>query len=136
MFVSNERVPVSVDGENTIFIRAKMSYGVKQKVQTAILHVTRGMDSESLENIPLDIGAANIALLVHNILDWAGPAFADVECTPANIERLDPDESLVDAVLAEINRRNTQPSAEKNAGTRPVSMNGGGPSSPASAKRR
>lgn len=136
MFVSNEKVPVTVDGENTIFIRAKMSYGVKQKMQSALVHITRGMGVEALDDAPLDLGAANLALLTLNILEWAGPAFEGVPCDAAHIEALDPDEPLVDAVLAEINRRNVRASAEKNAPPAPASMNGGGPSSRAGAKSR
>ena len=107
MFVSKEPVPVSVpeDPDNIIYIKAKMDYGTKQRVQQAMLQVTLGQASTP-SAMPLDMGAYNIALLVHNIVRWDGPAFAGVSCTPANIERLDSDEPLVEAVLAEINRRN------------------------------
>jgi len=148
MFVSKEPVPVCVDPEGTpdeqkniIYIRPKMDYGTKQRVQGAIMHAYAGMGQEALRAAPLDIAAANIALLVHNVLSWRGPAFrdkagAEIPCDAEHIEGLDDDEPLVEAVLAEINRRNSQASAEKNGLSAPVSMNGGGPSSRVSAKSR
>jgi hypothetical protein len=143
MFVSKEPVPVCVAPPETpeaerdiIYIRPKMDYGTKQRVQYAIMHAYAGMGVEGLRNAPLDIAAANIALLVHNVLRWSGPAFDGVPCDAEHIEGLDDDEPLVQAVLAEINARNAQPSAEKNGLSAPVSMNGGGPSSRASAKSR
>lgn len=107
MFVSKEPVPVSLpdDPANCIYIRPKMDFGTKQRVQQAMLSITLGQAGHSSE-VPLDMGAYNIALLVANVVRWEGPAFADVPCTPANIERLDSDEPLVEAVMAEINRRN------------------------------
>jgi hypothetical protein len=136
MFVSNEPVPVNLpdDPSNIIYIRPKMDFGTKQKVQTAMLQITLGQAGSSSET-PLDMGAYNIALLVHNIVRWEGPAFVDaqgrpVPCTPANIERLDSDEPLVDAVMAEINRRNKgrddqdpkSPSASGTAGAPPLTV--------------
>lgn len=112
MFVSNEPVPVSVpdDPSNIIYIRPKMDFGTKQRVQNAMLQITLGQAGNS-STTPLDMAEYNIALLTANIVRWEGPAFVGpdgkpVPCTPANIERLDGDEPLVDAVMAEINRRN------------------------------
>jgi hypothetical protein len=114
MFVSKEPVPVSLpeDSENIIYIKTKMDYGTKQRVQAAILRIT-AQDAGHAGETPMDMAAYQIALLVHNILKWDGPAFVDatgraVPCTPANIEALDPDEPLLAAVLAEISRRNTR----------------------------
>lgn len=145
MFVPKEKIAVSVDGgTNTIYVRGKMDFGTRQRVQSALLRVTSGMDRAALRNAELALGEANIALLVYNILDWAGPAFVGVPCDAEHIEQLDPDEPLVDAVLAEINRRNPGKgdadddpvSAEKNAPPAPVNSNGGGPSSRVAAKSR
>lgn len=145
MFVPKEKIAVTVDGgTNTIYIRGKMDFGTRQRVQSAIMHVTSGMDRAALRNAPLSLGEANIALLVHNILDWSGPEFAGVPCDAAHIEQLDPDEPLVDAVLAEINRRNPgkpdaaddPEGAEKNALPAPNALSNGARSSPASAKSR
>ena len=54
----------------------------------------------------LHYGAYQMALLKHNITGWAGPAFQGVPCTAAMIERLDPDEPLVQRTLEEIGRLN------------------------------
>jgi hypothetical protein len=129
MFVSSEPVPVSVpdDPGNVIYIRPKMDFGTKQRVQAALLRVT-AQDAAEATTTPLDVAAGNIALLVYNIVRWEGPAFAGVPCTPANIERLDSDEPLVDAVLAELNRRN-QSREDRDPKLPPASATAGSPSS-------
>jgi hypothetical protein len=127
MFVSKEPVPVNVpeDPDNTIYIKAKMDYGTKQRVQAAILRIT-AQDAGRTADVPMDTAAYQIALLTHNVVRWEGPAFAGVACTPANIEALDPDEPLLAAVLAEITARNTRADdADPNA--LPPSANDGSP---------
>jgi hypothetical protein len=107
MFISDERVPVTV-GDNTIFIRPKMSVGVKNRVIGAAAKV-EGKGAE------FNVGAYTTALLVHNVLGWEGPAFEGFKCTPENIEKLDPDESLVEAAIEEIARRNPQGKTDPNS---------------------
>jgi hypothetical protein len=131
MFVSKEPVPVSVpdDPDNTIYIKAKMDYGTKQRVSNAILQVPT-KDAAHVGDTPLDMAAYQIALLVHNIVKWDGPAFVDatgraVPCSPANIEALDPDEPLVTAVLAEISRRNPPRHEDSDPNVSPPSANDG-----------
>lgn len=111
MFINPaNRVAVSDEKGNTVWIRAKMDVATKGVVQDEIAAVGTG-DADSVE---IHTGSYNTALLVHNILDWEGPAFVDeggrpVRCTPQHIKRLDPDEPLVDKVLEEIQRRNLRP---------------------------
>lgn len=98
MFVDpNEKVPIS-DGKNTIYIRAKMSVGVRAKVEDAIAMADGGTAK--------NIGSYILALLENNILAWEGPDFEGVPCTVENIRRLDPDDPLVQKVRDEIARRN------------------------------
>ena len=108
---------------NAIRILPKMSYGVRQRVIGAaakLIPTKAGNRKERRaarkarggQDVDFDVGAYQIALLVHNIVGWQGPAFAGVACTPANIERLDPDEPLVAKVIQEIGERNVQEEPE------------------------
>lgn len=110
---------------NIIFIRPKMDYGTRQRVlgsAAKLVQVTAGNRKQrraaavkkrgDTNDVQFDIGAYQIALLVHNILDWQGPAFAGYACLAANIETLNPDEPLVQRALQEISDRNTDPNAD------------------------
>jgi hypothetical protein len=112
-FVSNERVAVTVPGNpNTIYIRAKMDFGTKNRVLDALTSIQQSGAAE------YHVGPYLTALAEANIVGWEGPDFGGVPCTPENIARLDPDDPLVDAALNEIGKRNNQvkpASAEKNA---------------------
>ena len=118
MFISDEKVRVSIDGQDAIYILPKMNVGVKNKTLSAIAKISAntmalvaggGGDTESVgQEINMDMGAYNTALLINNIVSWEGPSFTDVKCTRENILKLDPDNPLVDKVLAEINERNTK----------------------------
>lgn len=99
MFVTNEPVPVT-DGVNTIWVRARMDLGTYNQVQDALRRVGTGGAVE------LHLGEYNTALMVHNIVRWAGPDLDLVPCTPDSIRRLDPDEPLVALVLARIQELN------------------------------
>ena len=112
MFVSTQPVPVCVDPDgtpesekNVIWIKPKMDFGTKQRVQNAMLQVTPKQAAD-VDNVPMDLAAYQIQLLVGNVVRWAGPAFTDVPCDAAHILQLDPDEPLVGAVLEEIATRN------------------------------
>lgn len=114
MFVSQEGIPVCVDGDdvppeqrNIIYIKAKMDVGTQNRMLSAILKVREETGDEDGTNMSYDLGAYYIALLRHNIVKWEGPAFQGVPCTPENIERLDPDEPLVERVLERLNESNT-----------------------------
>lgn len=114
MFIDpKERVTVTDERGNTVWIKAKMDVATKHKVEDAVAAIGDDMGTEAVQ---IHIGSYNTALLIHNIVAWEGPDFMDerekpVPCTPANIRRLDPDEPLVDMVLREINRRNARSQA-------------------------
>jgi hypothetical protein len=109
-FVSDERVPVYLDEDptNIIYIRPKMNVGIQNRVMGAVASLKAGGNGQ---DVAFNIGAYNTAFLTNNIVGWAGPDFDNVECSPENIERLDPDDLLLDKVLGEINRRNTKKDA-------------------------
>ena len=115
MFVDrNEKIGVSDEKGNTVFVRPKMDVGTSGRVTDAIASISRLGSQDDGTEISLNLGSQNAVLLVHNILDWQGPDFEDgrgrkVPCTRDNILRLDPDEPLVGLVLAEINRLNVRP---------------------------
>lgn len=111
MFVKDERIPVSLDSvdlpheeRNVIYIKPKLNFGEKARVTDALITVKSSGDKSA--DMEILAGTGNLALLTECIVAWSGPAFAGMACNAANIGRLDPDEPLVEAVLAEINRRN------------------------------
>ncbi len=111
-FVSTERVPVTVEGDpNTIYIKPKMDYGTQQRVVGAGAQFKQAAGGSGNTTAAFDLGAYNNALLVENIVGWAGPLLDTVECTPANILSIDPDDPLLEAVLKEINARNVSKAA-------------------------
>lgn len=118
MFVDKKRVPISDGKGNTIYIRAKMGYGIKNRVAGKAASVST--DGKSAD-VDVDVGAYQIALLVLNVLGWEGPDFVDEEtgkpvpCTPENIELADSDEPLWAEVLEEIARRNPQGRPDPNS---------------------
>jgi hypothetical protein len=121
-FVKAERIPVT-DGTDTIYIRGKMDYGTTQRVRGSIFALAGDLDNPTGK---LNLGEANIALLVHNIVAWEGPGFTDdatgkpIPVTPQNIETLPADDPLIDAVLAKIAelnpRRATDPKDSTSTG--------------------
>lgn len=101
MFIAPELVPVQV-GDDTIWILPKMDVGCQGAVMDELLTLSGG----DLAQMDLHIGAYNVALMAHNIKRWEGPSFDGTACTTDNVRRLDPDQAIVEAVLAEIQRRN------------------------------
>lgn len=105
-FVSKEPVGVTIEGDpNTIYIRPKMSYGLVNSVRSKAARMVN--KSDGMEQ-SLDIGLWNVELAVANIVKWEGPEFDHVPLTRENIEQLDPDDPLLDAVLAKIQELNFQ----------------------------
>lgn len=126
MFVDTTRIAVALTPEeieaiedeelrgkqspaNVIYIRPKMGVEIKNKVQDALARI--GLDDKGSAAIGMAMGEYEIALFVHNVLEWDGPAFKlpggpKVACTADNIKRLDPDEPLVQKALEEIAKRN------------------------------
>lgn len=74
-FISTDRVAVSDEAGNTVYVRRKMDMGTQLRAQEAFAN-----------------GEGLIALYKFNILAWEGPDFKGIRCTPENIEKLDPDD--------------------------------------------
>ena len=103
MFIDpNERIPITLGG-NTIYIRAKMSAGVRAAVQDEIKAKTAGSQDDMEMR---GIGSYRLALLRHNIVAWEGPDFEGRPCTRANIDLLDLDDPLIEMVAEQIGTRN------------------------------
>lgn len=133
MFIDTSRIAVFIDSdpENIIFIKPKMDFGTKNRVQDAMMQISA--NDASGAKLGMVIGAYTVALAVHNIVDWDGPKFRlpsgqKMACTPQNIQRLDPDEPLVERAMEEIARRNPLGRTKKSSN---ASTSAGGPSSTA-----
>lgn len=104
--------------QDVIWIRPAMDYGTRQRVVGSATKVKQSLTQGNRRqrraaraqkqsvDAEFDVGAYQIALLVQNVLAWDGPSFVGVACTPANIERINPNEPLVKLVLVEIGERN------------------------------
>jgi len=108
MFITpGSKVPVTLDG-NTIYIKAKMDAGTRAQVENEISAIGQGSAKDAeIKNL----GSYSLALLIHNIVGWEGPAFIDEQgkpilCNKFSIMRLDLDEPLVELVREEIGTRN------------------------------
>ena len=118
MFVDpNERVPVTV-GENTVYIRAKMSAGTKALLEDEIKRggtVRRKEGEETVVEAEVSgFGSYEMLLRIHNIVAWEGPDFVDADgkpipCTRANIMRMDPTDPLYELVGERIGELNAKP---------------------------
>ena len=91
---------------NIVWIRPRMSIGVRSRAQTAAFALGKGGDVEA------DFSKNLTALAQLNILDWEGPDFVDAQgkkipCTPQNIARMAGSDPFIARVLEEIARRNT-----------------------------
>lgn len=105
MFVDS-RLETVTDGRNTIWIKAKMDLR------------TAGLVSADLARF----GAATIiahetCLARRNIVRWAGPDFEDgagkiIPCTPEQVDKLDPNEPILAAVITKIRELNRPKEAE------------------------
>lgn len=112
-FVKAERIPISDDEGNTIWIRGKMDVGTVGKVKAAAFTMIVKAGKDPDEDTPLSVGAYETALLQYNIVAWEGPGFLDergklIPCNPLKIAELDPDDLLLKEALEEIGRRNVQ----------------------------
>lgn len=107
-FVAKERVAVTIDGKNVIYIRPKMGTALYERLKGSMAKSVfqNGHGTE----VELDIGRANTMLLTENILDWEGPDFEEdgrkIPCNQVTIGELDPDYPLLERALKEINDRN------------------------------
>lgn len=105
-FIQTDRIAVSDDAGNTVFVRRKMDLGAVSRVQGA------------------KPGEQLIALYVANILAWQGPDFKGMDCTPETIEKLDPNDPFWEQVatrIAELNKReDVDPLASTTDGAQPT----------------
>lgn len=122
MFVDASPVAVTDDKGNTIYVRPKMGKGIQAQVSNDFQRL--GGSSQV---------AYGYSLLAHNVVAWDGPDFVDgdgraIPATRANIDRLDPDEPIVNQAIDTIAKLNTQkvstavPAAAKNGATPPDPM--------------
>ena len=110
-FVSKEPVKVTVEDrpDEWIAIKAKMSVGDRGAFSDAIMTVSAGVGKDSEDTkVNVKAGQYLAALLRMNIVDWR---FLGDDGQPVPFKReliadLDPDDTLIDAVLEEIARRN------------------------------
>lgn len=103
-FVTDPPVPVPdpKGSNNIIWIKARMDVETRGKVRSELAEM--GTDGKT----PIiHAGAAQLALLLHNIVRWEGPDLGLMSCTPAAIRMLDPADPHIEAVLNEIGARNT-----------------------------
>lgn len=107
-FVSRERVAVQIDGDpNTIYIKPKMDFGTRNRVNGTATRLTQ-KQGETQSSAEFDMGAYNIALIIHNVVGWAGPDFENRQCVESAMMELDPDDALLEEVLKQISERNTK----------------------------
>lgn len=88
-FIKTDRVGVSDDDGNTVYLRRKLDFGARLRITEASLK-----------------GESMIALYVQSILGWDGPDFKGIKCTPENIEKIDIDDPFWEKVgdkIAELN---------------------------------
>lgn len=105
MFVSNEAIPLTLDNENFVWIKPKLNYGQKMRVQNAAVKFTPKAGSEEMDTT-VDTAAYQIALLVESIVRWNGPLLDGIPCDVEHISEMDPTDDLVDFVVTEISKRN------------------------------
>src|SRR5688500_7704149 len=101
-FISTDRVAVSDDAGNTVYLRRRMDLGAVSRIQGAAA------------------GGQLTALYAANILAWKGPDFTDergkpIPCTVEQIEMIDPNDPFWEMVgdkIAELNpKKDTAPSS-------------------------
>lgn len=92
-FVDTSKVAVT-DGDNTIWVKRRMDFGTQSAVEDTMTRIA--MKDGQVGEVHFTLGAQKLALAIHNIVGWKGPAFSDeatgqlMPCTPENIRRLDP----------------------------------------------
>lgn len=116
-FVDTSRIAVTAEGEidpktvtpdmDVMFVRKKMDFGTANRVQGAAMKLAAKMGANEDPEAAIDVGAWNLALAQHNILDWSGPAFAGAPCNHKSIARLDPDFPVLKMAMKVIGERNS-----------------------------
>lgn len=100
-FAEQGRFAVNVENDpHTIYIKPEMNVEMRGKLLDALQVVTLQGAA------PAAIGNYQTTLLELFVVGWSGPEFDTVECTPANVRELSPNDALVAEVLEVIGRRN------------------------------
>lgn len=106
-FVSRKSVKIEADDESGdwVEIKPRMSRGDKDAIAGA-LYQTRHDGDELV--VSGNVMRRETLLLVHNVVGWNLTDEQDntLQINAENIERLDPDDPLIDKVLGEIAERN------------------------------
>ena len=110
-FVSKEPVRVTVEDrpDEWVAIKPKMSVGDRGTLNDAIMTVSAGMGKDDKDTkVNVQAGQYLAAMLRVNIVDWRllGDDGQPVPFKRELIADLDPDDTLIDATLGEIARRN------------------------------
>jgi len=117
-FVDTTRLAVT-DGENTIYIKPRMDYGTWCRVRDTLARMA--IANGQVGELHVTTGSQELALAVHNVIGWDGPAFVDpmtkraVPCTPENIERLERMLPVFIKAREKINEVNTDAMPDPNA---------------------
>lgn len=121
MFIDpHERASVSDERGNTIHYKPRMDFKTTAMVQDELLRIkveeqerqrSRAGDDAEVE-FTVGMERRKLALLVHNIVEWDGPDFEGVPCTREWIERLNPNEPLIEKLLNAIGEGNVPALAE------------------------
>lgn len=100
-------IPIT-EGEHTVYIRERMNFGTRKRVEGAAIKVgTNGA------TVSPDVGLWQLALLAFNITRWDGPLLQGKYISIDTIENLDPAlDDLMERALEEIAARNPQPMDE------------------------
>ncbi|GAB4203618.1 MAG: hypothetical protein OHK0022_27970 [Roseiflexaceae bacterium] len=115
-FVDTSRIAVTAEGEidpksvtpdmDVMYIRRKMDFGTTQRVQSAAVKLSSGVEKNAEASAQIDVGSWQLALAQFNILDWSGPSFAGRACNAKSIAALDPNFPVLKQALTSIGERN------------------------------
>lgn len=91
-----DRIEVRIDGENSVFLRAKMDIATQASVERDFLQMRVVGGNVGDVSVLFSVKGQQLALLKHNLVRWNGPLFCDdegkpVPCRAEMVERLDVD---------------------------------------------
>lgn len=94
--IKQEIIPVTVDGQNVIYIRSRMTLGMQTRIADGLK--MRPSANGGKPVVGIGEGEALILLLLESISDWEGPDFEeDGKVVPVNavtLDELDPADPL------------------------------------------
>lgn len=118
--LSQEKVPVTIDGQNVIYIRPKMTLGMQTRIADGLKMHRNGSGMQ----IGIGEGEALILLLTETVVGWEGPDFEDdgavlplnrvtLESLPADYPLLDQLKEKVTAMYINASGEGTSPNLPK-----------------------